>query len=179
MSYLRLRHLSRESAVSGAAPGCRPSGGDRRWKCWKIGWLSRRCRWAPHRAFRLCSPIGWMYSGRTPTGRSRIPGGPGRNGRPGRLRRGRWAPRPSRFTALLPIGWMYSGRTPTGRSRIPGGPGRNGRPGRLRRGRWAPPAEPLYGFAPKRMDVFWKDPNGSLKDTWWTGSQWQTGDSST
>ena len=34
--------------------------------------------------------------------------------------------------------------------------------------------EPLYGFAPNRMDVFWKDPNGLLRDTWWTGSQWQT-----
>src|SRR5271165_2117004 len=34
---------------------------------------------------------------------------------------------------------------------------------------------PLYGFAPGRMDVFRGGANGSLVDSWWTGSQWQTG----
>jgi hypothetical protein len=31
---------------------------------------------------------------------------------------------------------------------------------------------PLDGFAPGRMDVFWKADDGSLMDTVWTGSAW-------
>ena len=38
----------------------------------------------------------------------------------------------------------------------------------------SPPAR-LYGFSEGRLDVFWKGAfNGSLGDTWWTGTEWKS-----